>query len=113
MTDKEPKFTPGPWEPGRSPAMATVLDGHEGKAIYPKGANRHIAWANVYDEEGELCMDEALANAALIAAAPMMYDFIGIARKFLPVGIAILADMVMMRARGEHLEEQDEDSDQQ
>lgn len=69
----ETKFTPGPWRAGRNPAMATVLDGHEGKAIYPKDSYRHIAWANVFDEDGEFCMDEALANAALIAAAPEMY----------------------------------------
>lgn len=73
MTEQKPKFTPGPWVPGRNPAMATILYGHEGKAIYPKDSNHHIAWANVFDEEGELCMNEALANAALIAAAPEMY----------------------------------------
>lgn len=38
----ERKFTQGPWEAGCNPAMATVLDGHEGKAIYPKEGNHHI-----------------------------------------------------------------------
>lgn len=69
------KFTPGPWEAGRNPAMATVLDNREGKAIYQKGKGgcRHIGWANIHDDEGKLDMDTALANAALIAAAPEMY----------------------------------------
>ena len=76
MIDKmnAPKFTPGPWEAGRNPAMATVLDGHEGKAIYPSGGDHHIGWANIYDDEGKLDMETALANAALIAQCPSLYE---------------------------------------
>lgn len=73
MNEREEKFTPGPWKAGRNPAMATVLDDHEGKAIYSRGGGHHIAWANIHDDEGKLDMDTALANAALIAAAPEMY----------------------------------------
>ena len=69
----EPKFTPGPWEPGRNTAFSTVLDNYEGKAIYPKVGNHHIAWANVATEDGEVDMEMACANAALIAAAPEMF----------------------------------------
>ena len=69
----ETKFTKGPWEPGRNPAFSTILDGYEGKAIYPKGENHHIAWANVFNADGELTMETALANAALMAAAPEMF----------------------------------------
>ncbi len=78
MENKEntqPKFTPGPWEAGSNPAMATVLDDQEGKAIYQKGKGgcHHIGWANIHDDEGKLDMETALANAALIAAAPELY----------------------------------------
>lgn len=75
MNEREEKFTPGPWEAGRNPAMATVLDDQEGKAIYlqGKGGCHHIAWANIHDDEGKLDMEAALANAALIAVAPELY----------------------------------------
>lgn len=72
----ETKFTPGPWVAGGNPSMATVLDDHEGKAIYPKNGYHHIGWANIHDEEGKLDMETALANAALIAAAPSMYKLL-------------------------------------
>ena len=71
-SDRSEKFTPGPWHAGRNPAFTTVLDGHEGKAIYV--GNHHIAWANAFDEENVLRIDNAVANAALIAAAPEMYN---------------------------------------
>ena len=63
-------FTPGPWKAGKNPCMTTVLDGHEGKAIYPKESSYHIAWANAENSDGDLDIETALANAALIAAAP-------------------------------------------
>lgn len=69
----KPKFTEGPWRAGKNPCMTTVLDEHEGKAIYPEEGNHHIAWANALTDDGDLDMDTALANAALIAAAPEMY----------------------------------------
>lgn len=71
----KPKFTPGPWKAGKNPCMTTVLDGHEGKAIYTDKPNdpHHIAWANAENSEGDLDIKTALANAALIAAAPDMY----------------------------------------
>ena len=56
--------------------MTTVLDGHEGKAIYPEEGSHHIAWANALTDDGELDMETALANAALIAAAPAMYELL-------------------------------------
>lgn len=71
----EPKFTKGPWRAGKNPCMTTVLDEHEGKAIYPEEGHHHIAWANALTEDGDLAMDTALANAALIAAAPELYEF--------------------------------------
>ena len=64
-------FTPGPWSAGRNPAFTTVLDGQEGKAIY-NSDNYHVAWANAFDGD-VLRIDTAIANAALIAAAPEMY----------------------------------------
>ena len=70
----EPKFTQEPWVAGTNPCMTTVLDGHEGKAIYPKDGSNHIAWANAENEDGEIDMQTALANAALIAAAPELYE---------------------------------------
>ena len=69
----KPKFTEGPWRAGKNPCMTTVLNEHEGKAIYPEEGCHHIAWANALTEDGDLAMDTALANAALIAAAPEMY----------------------------------------
>ena len=78
MSERKEKFTPGPWEAGSNPAMATVLDDQEGKAIYQKGKGgcHHIGWANIHDDEGKLDMETALANAALIAAAPEMYEML-------------------------------------
>ena len=72
----ETKFTPGPWKAGKNPYMTTVLDGHEGKAIYMDEPNdpHHIAWANAENTEGELDIETALANATLIAAAPELYE---------------------------------------
>ena len=70
----ETKFTPGPWKAGKNPCMTTILDGHEGKAIYPKESSYHIAWANAENSNGDLDIETALANAALIAAAPELYD---------------------------------------
>ena len=67
------KFTKGPWEAGCNPIMATMLDGKEGKTIYPEDGTYHIAWANIHNEDGELDMETALANARLIAAAPEMH----------------------------------------
>ena len=71
---KKPKFTPGPWKAGKNPFTTTILDGHEGKAIYPKESNYHIAWANAENSNGDLDIETALANARLIAAAPELYD---------------------------------------
>ena len=70
---KKPKFTPGPWQAGKNPFTTTILDGHEGKAIYPKESNYHIAWANAENSNGDLDIETALANARLIAVAPEMY----------------------------------------
>ena len=67
------KFTPGPWKAGKNPYITTILDGHEGKAIYPKEGSCHIAWANAENSNGDFDIKTALANAALIAAAPEMY----------------------------------------
>jgi hypothetical protein len=69
-------FTPGPWKAGKNACMTTVLDGHEGKTIYLKGSSYHIAWANAENSNGDLDFETALANAALIAAAPDMYDML-------------------------------------
>lgn len=74
----ETKFTPGPWKAGKNPCMTTVLDGHEGKAIYMDEPNdpHHIAWANAENTEGELDIETALANATLIATAPEMFNML-------------------------------------
>lgn len=72
----EPKFTSGPWKAGKNPYMTTILDGHEVKAIYPDESSYHIAWANAENSDGDLDIETALANAALISAAPEMYWFI-------------------------------------
>lgn len=63
-------FTPGPWEAGKNPCMTTILDGHEGKAIYSKESSYCIAWANAENADGDLDIETALANARVIAAAP-------------------------------------------
>ena len=68
------KFTPGPWEAGENACMTTILDGHEGKTIYPQGSSYHIAWTNAETSDGNLDIETALANARLIAAAPEMYE---------------------------------------
>lgn len=73
MGKNKTKFSKGPWRAGKNPYMTTVLSGQEGKAIYPEDGSHHIAWANAYTEEGKIDMVTALANAALIAAAPDMY----------------------------------------
>ena len=74
----ESKFTKGPWKAGKNPYMTTVLDGHEGKAIYQDDENNphHLAWANAENADGDLDMETALANASLIAAAPEMYEML-------------------------------------
>lgn len=68
------RFTPGPWE-------VTTGTHNESTDLYDKGE----AWFNVNGEGGVIadvlhgrCLsadeDEAAANAALIAAAPVMYE---------------------------------------
>lgn len=76
MKKRTERFTPGPWKPGLNKAFSTVLDGYEGKAIYPSKGNNHIAWANIAKGNGHIDMEMAVANARLIAAAPEMYDFL-------------------------------------
>lgn len=105
------KFTPGPWEAGRNPAMATVLDDQEGKAIYQKGKDgcHHIGWANIHDDEGKLDMETAIANAALIAASPEMYALLSNILNDLETDGSISLDdnaandirMLLAKARGE------------
>ena len=105
----KPKFTPGPWKAGKNACMTTVLDGHEGKTIYPKGSSYHIAWANAENSNGDLDIETALANAALIAAAPEMYKLLAQILKYEPKGVSLnffdrmnpkIAN-VLRKARGE------------
>lgn len=63
------KFTPGPWKAGRNKAFSTVLDWEEGKAIYA-GEIYHVGWANARNENGEIDLERAVANAVLMGAAP-------------------------------------------
>lgn len=101
----KPKFTEGPWRAGKNPCMTTVLDEHEGKAIYPEEGCHHIAWANALTEDGDLAMDTALANAALIAAAPEMYAMLeAIAKEMGDCRILLKGQSIqdlLAKARGE------------
>ena len=64
------------WKAGINPYMTDVLDGHEGKAIYLEGSDPAyiVAWANAFNEDGELAVDKAIDRALLIAAAPEMFE---------------------------------------
>ena len=83
-------FTPGPWEAGKNPCMTTILDGYEGKTVYPKESNHHIAWANAENSDGDLDIETALANAALIAAAPEMYEALKTACSIMQDGLVCM-----------------------
>lgn len=97
------KFTPGPWEAGKNPCMTTVLDGKEGKTIYPKGSFYHIAWTNAENSDGDFDIKTALANASLIAAAPEMYEqldfFLDYIKKHFPERGKII-EKILKKARG-------------
>ena len=99
------KFTPGPWKSGKNPCMTTVLDGYEGKAIYSKNGSYHIAWANAENEDGEIDIQTALANANLIAAAPEMYaELDHLKNYFIQPYYRIIFDRIeelLRKARGE------------
>ena len=65
-------ISPAPWEAGKNPAIADVLDGYEGKCIYANGdvnTTPYVGWANVVNGNTKL----AIRNAHLIAAAPKLY----------------------------------------
>lgn len=58
----EPKFTPGPWRAGKSIYQS------QARVVAEKGGR--VADVFAYEE------DQAHANAALIAAAPEMYEML-------------------------------------
>lgn len=78
------KFTPGPWEAGKNPYMCDLVEDY-GKSIYV--GNDSIAWAKVKNPNSKKAIQKAIANAALIAAAPEMYEMLQFfcSRKHTPI----------------------------
>lgn len=89
----EAKFTPGPWHPGRSDMLSYDASGTiPFKNIYaddPRGGThkptnralpltvaKAVDESALYEESGAqpISVDELLANAALIGAAPEIYE---------------------------------------
>lgn len=65
----ETKHTPGPWKVSAPGSFSSGINVHAGEAN--KGTATYIALAG---ERGTECEAESLANARLIAAAPMLLE---------------------------------------
>jgi len=85
----EPKFTPGPWRAGKSIYQS------QARVVAEKGGR--VADVFAYEE------DQAHANAALIAAAPEMYELLQKMYYFDELLTCRIPDVgeVLEKARGE------------
>lgn len=98
------RWTPGKWEAGKNPAMATILDGCEGKPIYV--GDWQIGWANIEDKNGNVDIEGAIHNASIMSAAPELY---AILQEILDNAVINYvyrekAEKIMAKARGEEVE---------
>lgn len=105
-----PKWTPGPWRPGRPDMLNERFERGFGKTIYTdddRGGFHHATGTRLPLDVGEAFApeaDECLANAHLIAAAPDLYEALqemyeaSATGRAVPIGRALSA---LRKARGE------------